>query len=112
MGDYFMIVEMRTYTIHPGTAPAYFKVYQTMGMEAQKEILGHMVGYYATEIGDLNQVVHMWAYDTLDSRTERRAKLMQDERWKKMLPELRKFIISQKTQILIPAPFAKIPKIN
>jgi hypothetical protein len=37
---------------------------------------------------------------------------MQDERWKKMLPELRKFIISQKTQILIPAPFANIPKIN
>ena len=107
-----MIVEMRTYTIHPGTAPAYFKVYETMGMEVQKEILGHMVGYYVTEIGELNQVVHMWAYDSLDNRTERRAKLMQDERWKKMLPELRKFIISQKTQILIPAPFAQIPKIN
>jgi len=43
---------------------------------------------------------------------ERRAKLMQDERWKKMLPELRKFIVSQKTQILVPAPFAKIPKID
>jgi len=107
-----MIVEMRTYTIHPGSTPEYFKVYETMGMEAQKEILGHMVGYYATEIGDLNQVIHMWAYDSLNSRVERRAKLMQDERWKKMLPELRKFIVSQKTQILIPAPFAKISKIN
>ena len=64
-----MIVEMRTYTIQPGSTPEYFKVYETMGMEAQKEILGHMVGYYATEIGELNQVVHMWAYDSLDSRT-------------------------------------------
>ena len=54
----------------------------------------------------------MWAYDSLNSRVERRAKLMQDERWQKMLPELRKFIIAQKTQILIPAPFAKIPKID
>ena len=44
--------------------------------------------------------------------SKRRAKLMQDERWQKMLPELRKFIIAQKTQILIPAPFAKIPKID
>ena len=49
-----------------------------MGMEAQKEILGHMVGYYATEIGELNQVVHMWAYEDLNSRVERRAKLMKD----------------------------------
>lgn len=107
-----MIVEMRTYTIKPGTTPEYFKVYETMGMKVQKEILGHMVGYYSSEIGELNQVIHMWAYDSLDIRAERRAKLMGDERWKKMLPELRKFIISQKTKILIPAPFAQIPKID
>ena len=107
-----MIVEMRTYTIQPGTTPEYFRVYESMGMEAQKEILGHMVGYYATEIGELNQVVHMWAYEDLNSRVERRAKLMKDERWQRMLPELRKFIVAQKTQILIPAPFAKIPKLD
>ena len=34
-----MIIEMRTYTIQPGTTPEYFNVYETMGMEAQKEIL-------------------------------------------------------------------------
>ena len=67
-----MIVEMRTYTIQPGSTPEYFNVYETMGMEAQKEILGHMVGYYATEIGELNQVVHMWAYESFEHRAEAR----------------------------------------
>ena len=32
-----MIVEMRTYTIQPGSTPEYFKVYETMGMEAQRK---------------------------------------------------------------------------
>ncbi len=103
---------MRTYTLRPGTHPEYLKVYEAMGMEAQKEILGHMVGYYSTEIGPLNQIIHMWAYDSLDERSERRAKLMTDPRWQKMLPELRKYIKSQETKILVPAPFVKIPKID
>ena len=107
-----MIVEMRTYTLHPGTHPEYLKIYESMGMEAQKEILGHMVGYYSTEIGPLNQIVHMWAYENLNDRSERRARLMADSRWQKMLPELRKYIKSQETKILIPASFAKVPKIN
>ena len=103
---------MRTYTLRPGTHPEYLKVYEAMGMEAQKEILGHMVGYYSTEIGPLNQIIHMWAYDSLDERSERRAKLMTDPRWQKMLPELRKYIKSQETKILVPAPFVKIPIID
>ena len=107
-----MFVEQRTYTLVPGTQGEWLDKYEQYGLEVQKKILGRLVGYFYTDFTELNQVVHMWAYESLDSRTERRAKLMQDERWQKMLPELRKFIIAQKTQILIPAPFAKIPKID
>ena len=32
-----MIVEMRTYTIHPGSTPEYFKVYETMGYGSPKK---------------------------------------------------------------------------
>ena len=103
-----MIVEMRTYTIQPGSTPEYFKVYETMGMEAQKEILGHMVGYYATEIGELNQVVHMWAYESLEDRSNRRAKLFQDPRWLEFLPKVRPLILRQESKMLIPASFSPI----
>lgn len=105
-----MYVEMRTYTLHPGTTPEYFRIYETMGMEAQNEILGHRIGYFHTEIGPLNQVVHMWAYESLDDRDRRRAALAADPRWQKMLPELRKCIRDQETKILVPAPFAPVAK--
>ena len=103
---------MRTYTLYPGTHPEYLKVYESMGIKAQKEILGHMVGYYSTDIGPLNQIVHMWAYKSLNDRSERRIRLAKDSRWKKMLPELRKFIKSQESKILIPANFSPINKID
>ena len=36
-------------------------------------ILGRLIGYFQTEIGDLNHVVHLWAYDSLEDRAARRA---------------------------------------
>ena len=42
-------------------------------------ILGHLVGYYGVEVGGLNQVVHLWAYDSLDDRAKRRAELWADK---------------------------------
>ena len=98
-------IEMRTYTLKPGTTPNYFKVYQELGMKVQREILGHNLGYFFTEVGALNQVIHMWVYDSLEDREIRRKKLMKDKRWMKMLPKLRQYIVSQETKILIPAPF-------
>ncbi len=98
-------VEMRIYTLKPGTVPGYLKVYQELGMEAQREILGHNLGYFYTEVGALNQVIHMWVYNSLEDREARRGKLMKDKRWLEMLPKLREFIVSQETKILIPAPF-------
>ncbi len=104
-----MFVEMRTYTVQPGTHTQWYDNYQSMGMEAQKEILGHMVGYFHTEIGPLNQNIHMWAYKDLKDRSERRAKLAQDPRWQKMLPKNRPLLLDQESKILIPAPFSPIP---
>ena len=53
-----MIVEMRTYTLVPGTTGTYFELYEREGLAAQREHLGEMLGYYATEVGHVNQVVH------------------------------------------------------
>ena len=51
------------------------------GLAVQKRILGHLVGYYSVEVGPLNQVVHLWAYDSLDERAKRRAALWADPEW-------------------------------
>jgi len=76
-----MIVEMRTYTLALGATGRYFKLYAEKGLGVQKRILGHLVGYYAVEVGELNKVVHLWAYDSLDERAKRRAALWADNEW-------------------------------
>ena len=47
MGDRSVIVEMREYTLHAGKVPEYLQLYEREGLEIQREILGHLVGYYS-----------------------------------------------------------------
>jgi hypothetical protein len=103
-----MIVEERIHTMHPGTAPLYVAAYEAEGMPIQKRILGRMVGCYTTEFGPLNQVIHMWAYESLAERAERRAALFKDESWLDYLKKVRPHIATQESKLLIPAPFLKV----
>lgn len=100
-----MIVDQRTYTVHPGKTAEYLKLYEEKGMPVQVRVLGKMLGYYFTEIGPLNQIVHMWGYDSLEDRTERRAQLFQEQEWQDYIKEMRPLLASQENKILIPAPF-------
>ncbi len=103
-----MIVEERIYTLHPGQAPAYLAAYEAEGMAIQKPILGRMVGYYATEFGPLNQVIHLWAYEDLAERTERRARLLADPGWKAYAAKVRPMVVRQENKLLLPAPFMQV----
>lgn len=104
-----MIVEERIYTIHPGTAGEYLKTYEAEGKAIQVPILGHMVGYFFTEVGPLNQIIHMWAYENMGERERRRAELAADPRWQEFVKKLRPFIIAQENKILVPASFSPNP---
>src|SRR4051812_6852891 len=100
-----MIVEERIYSIRVGKVPEQFKSYMELGLEAQKRILGGLIGYYSVEVGPLNTVVHMWAYEDMNDRAKRRAQLMQDESFKKYLAATQGIIEKQENRILNPAPF-------
>ena len=76
-----MIVEERCYTLKPGTVQVYYRDYDPRGLEIQKRILGNLIGYFHTEIGELNQIVHLWGYDSLAERERRRALLAADPAW-------------------------------
>lgn len=103
-----MIIDHRTYTLFPGKAPEYLELYENEGIEIQVPILGNLVGYFHSEIGPLNQIIHMWGYDSLDERARRRAELTADERWKAYLAKARTLIVQQENKILVPAPFSPI----
>jgi hypothetical protein len=101
-----VIVEMREYTLLPGKVSEYFKLYEAEGMAIQREILGRNLGYYSTEVGpSINQVVHLWAYDSFDDRVARRKRLGADPGWQAYIQKIRPMIIAQTNRILNPAPF-------
>lgn len=101
-----MIVEQRHYTMHVGHVAAYLELFGEEGLPLQKQYLGRYIGTFTTEIGPLNRVVHMWAYDSLEDRMSRRAELAADERWQALLPRVRTHIQHQENLVMSPAPFS------
>jgi hypothetical protein len=101
-----VIVEMREYTLQAGRVPEYLALYEREGLKIQREILGHMVGYYATEVGpSVNQVVHLWAYESFEDRLERRRRLSADAGWQSYVQKIRPMLVEQRNRVLRPAPF-------
>jgi hypothetical protein len=102
--ELYMIVEQRTYTLHPGNIPSFMALYQSEGMPVQRQYLKRMLGYYISEVGELNQLVHLWGYDSFEDRLKVRQQMRSDpafqDYWKKVQP----LIQHQKTCILLPAP--------
>lgn len=108
-----MIVEQRRYTLKPGQVSEYFAVYEAEGYDVQARHLGKPVGYYHSETGILNQIIHMWQYEDAADRQQRRAALYSDPSWQGLVKRLFPLIETMESQILNPAPFftlAAVPK--
>ncbi len=103
-----MIYEMRTYRLRTGTMPVYLKLVEDEGIALQKEHLGTLVGYFFSEIGVLNQIVHIWAYRSLDDRETRRNALAADPRWQTFAPKIQACIETMDNKILKPTAFSPL----
>ena len=76
-----MIVDIRTYTMVPGRLQRFLDLYEKEGLPVQVRHQGNPIGYFVTETGPNNQVVHLWAYKSAADREERRAALAKDPDW-------------------------------
>jgi len=98
-----MIHELRTYTLLPKKAPEFLKLTRKVGFEIRSKH-SKCLGYWTSEIGDLNQVVHLWEYADFAHRTQTRAALAEDKEWQKQfVSEARKCQLRQESTILIPS---------
>lgn len=103
-----MIVDHRTYTLRAGTLPAYVKLYESQGYPVQTRHLGEPLGWYTSmDIGALNQIVHLWAYEDLADRAKRRAAMQADPEWQAFLQQATPMIMTMENKILSPAPFLR-----
>ena len=76
-----MIYELRTYTLKPGTTGDMVKAASTVSLEIRRDDYGKLEGYWWTDIGPLNQVMHLWSYPDLNERSRLRGELAQNRRW-------------------------------
>jgi hypothetical protein len=98
-----MIYELRTYTLSPGSLPRYLKLTSEVGRAIRGDRYGKLEGFWSTEFGTLNQVVHLWNYPDLNERDRLRGELARNEDWTKgYLPQIRGFLVAQQNRILSP----------
>lgn len=100
-----MIYEVRTYTLKPGSVAQWEANFCAALPSRTKH--SELAGLWHTEIGPLNQVVHIWPYDDLQQRTEIRAKASQEPDWP---PKGGDLLLNMDSEIFIPAPFS--PKLG
>lgn len=79
--EFVVIIDLRTYTVAPGKLGAYLELYESEGYPIHCRHQGEPVGYFVSEVGTLNQVVHLWKYESMADRERRRAALEADPDW-------------------------------
>ena len=95
-----MIYEVRTYDLKPRSVPEFEK--RTGEMLAGRLKYSPLGGFWYTDVGPLNQVVHIWPYEDLNQRAEVRANAVRDGAWP---PDNSELIVNMQSEIFLPAPF-------
>jgi hypothetical protein len=96
-----MIYELRTYTLKQGSVPDVVKAASTVSRSIRGDEYGKLEGYWTTEIGPLNQVMHLWSYRDLNDRSRLRAELAKNASWNSQyVPLIRPHLLRQDIRLL------------
>ena len=98
-----MIYEVRTYDLIVRGVPDTIKAFADCIEERQK--LSPLVAFWYTEIGHLNQIVHIWQYEDANHRAEVRAEAVKHDWWP---PKIRPYILRQNAEICVPWEFSPL----
>jgi hypothetical protein len=96
-----MIFEVRTYDLKPRTQEEFEKRFGEAYEKRKKH--SELFAFWHTEVGPLNQVIHVWPYQDLAERDRIRAEAQKDGTWP---PKTGEFILAQRSDIYIPFPMS------
>ncbi|WP_353233706.1 NIPSNAP family protein [Diaphorobacter ruginosibacter] len=101
-----MILEERCYTLSPQNVRPFLSFYENEGLPMLLKHLGDLKGFFTTETGELNQVVHLWGFADLADREQRRAQLWSDPMWLAYADKVLPLILRMQTRLLRPTAFS------
>ena len=76
-----MLYEVRTYRLKQGTTNKAIDAFAE-GYETRKKY-SKIAAFWYTEIGPLNEIIHVWPYESLDERARIRAEAAEDPNWRR-----------------------------
>ncbi|MFN4087571.1 MAG: NIPSNAP family protein [Alphaproteobacteria bacterium] len=101
------LYELRTYTLYVGKMAEAVAVYQQYPW--YDEYAGKLVGYFQSDIGTLNQLVHLWKYEDDADRRRHWAAVYSDPVFLEFAKRIRPLILTQENKLLQAAPWGPHP---
>ncbi len=100
-----MIYEIRTYQVKVGSVGEVEKRFGE-AYEYRKKY-SPLAAFWHTEIGPLNEIIHVWPYKDLAERTRIRGEAAKEANWP---PKIQEFILKMQSELVVPFPF--IPELT
>jgi NIPSNAP protein len=94
------LYELRWYRAYPGRLGEWLSL--ATGVLPTREKYSRNVGYWQTEVSQLNEGVHLWVYKDLNERAAVRAKVMHDPEWQAFLSKAQPLLQQQEAVVLVP----------
>ena len=101
-----MIDNHRTYTITPRKMKPYLALVESLAVPIMLKHGFELLGYYTAMHGQLNQVIHIWKYDSMGDLEAKRASRDADPAWANYLSQTEGMVQHQEDRIMAPASFS------
>lgn len=95
-----MIVDVRRYTLRPGQLAPYLALYGEGGYAAQARHLGPALGWFVSDVGPQNQVIHLWGYKDMADLDLRRRAMASDPEWAGIRDGMKGLFEDQETRLM------------
>lgn len=106
------LYELRTYTLYTGKMAEAVKLYGEFGWPALDNggFAKKLVGYFQSDTGMINQLVHMWKFEDDADRRAHWAALFADPAFMDgFAAKFRPLVMTQEVKLLHPAPWGPNP---
>lgn len=105
-----MLYELRKYTLKVGTMATVLELYGNKGYPAlTAEEKARLVGYFTSDTGTLNQIIHLWRFDDDAERRAHWKSVFSNAAFMEFAKDLRPNILTQENQLMNEAPWGPNP---
>ena len=102
-----MIYDMRVYDLKPGSLGAFMDAVREIALPLRRHYGIELAGWYYSDVGPQNRVVHIWAYRDYAHYEQARREVHGDPRWTEdYLPRVQGLSVKQRNMIMKAADFS------